>query len=105
MNLNPNVFARAQIDEYDPLFGDKKPVEVDPEKQVLDDSFLVFASGPGARVLQYLVDTYLAKPTMNPALGLLDGTANGWVREGQNSVVRHLMTKMSQVIEQQQRRA
>lgn len=98
MNLNPTTFARETPDDYDPLFGQKQPIKEDAEKRLNDDAYLVFMSGPGARVLQDLIATYLAKPTMNPALGLLDGTANGWVREGQNSVVRHIIKRMEDVM-------
>lgn len=105
MNLNPATFARETPDEYDPVFGQKQPVQVDPEKRVQDDAYLVFMSGPGAIVLQDLINTYLAKPTMNPAMGLLDGTANGWVREGQNSVVRHLIKRMEDAMRARELRA
>lgn len=101
IKLDPSHFATAAIPDYDPVFGDQEKPQPNPERALTDDAYLVFASGPGARVLQDLITRYLAAPVFDSGRD----AAKGYERNGEANVVRDLMKRMNDSIERQQRRS
>lgn len=58
-----------------------------------------FNSPAGKRVLEYLSKMTLEQPTWVPSAGVLDGAStvqHGFVREGQNSIVREIFSRVNQ---------
>lgn len=89
--IRPEHFARAETPEYDPLWGDKQPpVAATPERELIDNAYLVFANGPGAVVLQDLITKYMARPVFTSSRD----ASYGYERNGECNVVRYLMDKL-----------
>ena len=91
MNLNPEHFAAAQPDEYDPLWGDPKPLPDEPEKARVLHAYMLFASPQGQLILQDLITQFMAAPIFQAGRD----PSWGYERNGEANVVRHLMRKLT----------
>lgn len=96
MNLEDML---AQL--FNPLGLDQKPGPTDEQKAHFDrvatdqarlcnDAKAVLASAEGHRLFQHLREMTVDNSTWMASMGLINGVAHGFAREGQNSIYRHV---------------
>ena len=59
-----------------------------------------FSTPAGKKVLEHLKKCTVDQPTWVPSAGVLDGAStvhHGFVREGQNSIVRNIIDRINQI--------
>lgn len=70
------------------------------EQDIINANFgKCFNSSSGKRVLEHLCKMTVEQPTWIPSAGSIDGESaihHGFVREGQNSVVREIISRVNQ---------
>lgn len=60
-----------------------------------NDYRAAFSTAAGRRVLADLIERTLHKPTFDARMGLMNGTAYGFAREGQNSLVHFIRRQVA----------
>lgn len=86
--LQPDSFA-SPITEVPTPRGEMNEVEE------LDMAYLAtFSGGRGKMVLEDLISRTMGQPTFSANLGLLEGIAHGFAREGQNALVAEILRRM-----------
>lgn len=85
-------------------WGSMETQRPDPTPEQMDEQYRVdkvfhdtFSSGPGAECLQFLRTMTIEQPAWNPQQGLV-GILNGFAREGQDSLVRYIETRMERAM-------
>ena len=70
---------------------DESPMELVDDQLAIDKSFArTFETEEGKKVLSYLVSRTLSQPTWVPS----GDTSFGYAREGQNSIIREIQTRI-----------
>ena len=62
--------------------------------------YLTFTTEPGKKVLEYFKNNTLDKPSIPNGMSLFDAVAWGHRREGQNDIIREIVMRMKQAIEE-----
>jgi hypothetical protein len=85
---------------------DMQQIEAAKQKEYeLDVQFLkTFTTPAGKEVLQWLIAHTLDTPTWWPDADINKATANGFFREGQNSLIRQVKAKIQRAKDYQERR-
>jgi len=90
---NPEIPVLAYSEAgWEGMKPDESPVK-DAAQRRYDGALLVarpFMSPEGQSCLQKLREQTIHAPTWSDGLGLLNGIATGFAREGQNSIIRHI---------------
>lgn len=58
--------------------------------RICQDAKYVLSIPEGARLFQHLREMTIDNSTWLASMGLINGAANGFAREGQNSIIRHV---------------
>ena len=75
----------------DDVFGELKTQVVTTKRDDLDKAFVrCFSTEAGQTVLEYLRNMTIEQPTWYPG----EEASQGFAREGQNSLVRHIESKI-----------
>ena len=70
---------------------DENPMQLRDDTVAIDKSFArTFETGEGRKVLQFLISKTLHQPTWIPG----GDTSFGFAREGQNSIIREIQTRI-----------
>jgi hypothetical protein len=85
---------------------DMQQIEAAKQKEYeLDVQFLkTFSTPAGKEVLQWLISHTLDTPTWWPDADINKATANGFFREGQNSLIRQVKAKIQRAKDYQEKR-
>lgn len=89
---------------FDPLTDEPEPTEAeasetqDETEKMEDIALSVFGRGQGKIYLAYLRSRTEQAPGFNADMGLLNGIAYGFAREGQNSITRHIDDQMANAL-------
>ncbi len=84
-------------DEPEPTEGERI-VQTDELEKIEDIALSVFGKGQGKTYLAYLRSRTEQAPGFMAEMGLLNGIAWGFTREGQNSIVRHIDDQMANAL-------
>lgn len=90
---------------FNPLFNEQEPTEEEQQsakeaEAVIAQAILAtFSSPPGKIALAYLRSRTENVPGFMAEMGLWNGIAWGFCREGQNSIIRHIDTLMHNALE------
>ena len=90
-----HVFTDEPEDESDAALREAR----EAQEKIEDMALAIFGSGQGKLFLDYLRSRTEKAPGFQAEMGLLNGIAWGFAREGQNSIVRHIEVLMNSAIE------
>lgn len=90
---------------FNPLFHEQEPTEdeqaaaIEAQDQIAHAILATFSSPPGKIALAYLRSRTENAPGFVAEMGLWNGIAWGFCREGQNSIIRHIDELMHDALE------
>ena len=77
---------------------EERVVQSEELEKIEDIALSVFGKGQGKIYLAYLRSRTEQAPGFNAEMGLLNGIAWGFTREGQNSITRHIDDQMANAL-------
>lgn len=104
MRISSDYINASAFDSDITAVPQPKPAAID-EVERLDEAYLAaFGSRAGRVVLDDLVRRTMGAPSFSAGLGLLEGIAHGFAREGQNALIAEIIRRIERAKERKEHR-